>query len=211
MTFPVHLGHFDSAWMDSQLLGHVWLFATAMYCSLPGSSIHGILQAKILEWVATSSSRVSSPSKTEPASPVLAGRFFTTEPPLAQLKRSLFWPPRVHSPPIPATPLKLLLARPSAASIPGNVFWFLLHLAVKLVSIDVSFSSMLFSCSPDFLSTYMVAASYSLWALLLIPLMVMFLRLFLWVPFFFPLCITSSQWNILFHNFSYYLVHMAMV
>ena len=29
-------------------------------CSLPGSSVHGILQARILEWVATPSSRGSS-------------------------------------------------------------------------------------------------------------------------------------------------------
>ena len=28
-----------------------------MYCSQPGSSVHGILQARILEWVATSFSR----------------------------------------------------------------------------------------------------------------------------------------------------------
>ena len=56
----------------------------------------------------------------------------------------------------------------------------------NLSVIDVSFSYMLFSCSPDFLSTYMVVASYSLWTLLLIPLMLMFLRLFLWVPFFPP-------------------------
>ena len=32
-----------------------------MDCSLPGSSIHGILQARILEWVAISFSRRSSP------------------------------------------------------------------------------------------------------------------------------------------------------
>ena len=31
-----------------------------MYCSLLGSSIHGILKARILEWVAISSSRDSS-------------------------------------------------------------------------------------------------------------------------------------------------------
>ena len=31
-----------------------------MDCNLPGSSVHGILQAKILEWVAISSSRGSS-------------------------------------------------------------------------------------------------------------------------------------------------------
>ena len=29
-------------------------------CSLPGSSVHGIIQARILEWVATASSRGSS-------------------------------------------------------------------------------------------------------------------------------------------------------
>ena len=31
-----------------------------MNCSLPGSFVHGILQARILEWVAVSSSRGSS-------------------------------------------------------------------------------------------------------------------------------------------------------
>ena len=31
-----------------------------MDCSLPGSSVHGILQAKIMEWVAMSSSKASS-------------------------------------------------------------------------------------------------------------------------------------------------------
>ena len=54
-----------------------------MDCSIPGSSVHGISHAKILEWVAVSSSRGSSQTGIEPASPVspaLAGRFFTTEP-----------------------------------------------------------------------------------------------------------------------------------
>ena len=31
-----------------------------MDCSLPGSSVHGILQARILEWIAKPSSRGSS-------------------------------------------------------------------------------------------------------------------------------------------------------
>ena len=34
-----------------------------MDCSLPGSFVHGILQARILEWVAISFSRVSSPPR----------------------------------------------------------------------------------------------------------------------------------------------------
>ena len=34
-----------------------------MHCSLPGPSVHGFLQARILEWVATSFSRRSSQPK----------------------------------------------------------------------------------------------------------------------------------------------------
>ena len=45
--------------------------------SLPGSSVRGIFQARILEWVAISYSRGSS----QPTSPALEGGFFTTEPP----------------------------------------------------------------------------------------------------------------------------------
>ena len=35
-------------------------FCNPVYCSPPGSSVHGILQARILEWVAMSFSRGSS-------------------------------------------------------------------------------------------------------------------------------------------------------
>ena len=52
--------------------------------SLLGSSVHGISQARILEWVAISSPRDLPDPGTEfasLASPALAGRFFTTEPP----------------------------------------------------------------------------------------------------------------------------------
>ena len=40
--------------------GHAWLFCNPMGCSPPGSSVHGILQARRLEWVAISFSRASS-------------------------------------------------------------------------------------------------------------------------------------------------------
>ena len=46
-------------------------------CSLPGSSVLGILQARILEWVAIFFSRGSS----QPWISYTAGRFFTTESP----------------------------------------------------------------------------------------------------------------------------------
>ena len=51
-----------------------------MDCSLPGSSIHGILQARILEWVGIPFSRGSSQPKnwTQNSSiSCIAGRFFT--------------------------------------------------------------------------------------------------------------------------------------
>ena len=51
--------------------------------SLPDSSVHGIFQAITLEHAAISSSRGSSPPRTEPhlLSPASAGGFFTAEPP----------------------------------------------------------------------------------------------------------------------------------
>ena len=55
-----------------------------MDCSLPGSSVHGILQARILEPVALPSSRGPSwPRNQTPisCSSYSAGRFFTAEPP----------------------------------------------------------------------------------------------------------------------------------
>ena len=48
--------------------------------SPPGSSVHGILQARILEWAAISFSRDLPDPGIELVSPALAGGFFTTEP-----------------------------------------------------------------------------------------------------------------------------------
>ena len=53
-------------------------------CSPPGSFLHGVLQARILEWVAVTSSRASFRSRDRIAifwSPALAGGFFTTSTP----------------------------------------------------------------------------------------------------------------------------------
>ena len=53
-----------------------------MDCSPPGSSVHGIFQARILEWVAITSSRGSSRIKPASLMPLaLSGELFTTRPP----------------------------------------------------------------------------------------------------------------------------------
>ena len=48
-----------------------------MDCSPPGSSVHGIFQERILEWVVIPISRGSSPSRDRTWVSCIAGRFFT--------------------------------------------------------------------------------------------------------------------------------------
>ena len=60
-----------------KLLGHVWLFVDPMDCSLPGSSVHGILQARIPEWLVIPFSRGSSWPRSGIQVSYIAGRFFT--------------------------------------------------------------------------------------------------------------------------------------
>ena len=50
---------------------------TVVYYSPPGSSVHGILQARILKWVAISFSRGSSLPRNQTWVSCIAGRFFT--------------------------------------------------------------------------------------------------------------------------------------
>ena len=51
-----------------------------MDCSPPSSSVHGIFQAKILEWLPFPSPENLPDPGIEPTSPALTGGFFTTEP-----------------------------------------------------------------------------------------------------------------------------------
>jgi len=61
------------------LISHVWLSVTTWTVrSPPGSSVHGILQARILEWGAISFSRRSSRPRDQTQVSCIAGRFCTT-------------------------------------------------------------------------------------------------------------------------------------
>ena len=65
-----------------------------MDCSLPGSSVQEILQARILEWVTISFSGGLLDPGIEPAFPALADGFFTAEPlgklnPLVQMGKQV--------------------------------------------------------------------------------------------------------------------------
>ena len=80
LTFILSL---DLSWIFFSMcvcvLSHVWL-CNPLDCSLSSSSVHGISQARILEWFTISFSRLPDPG-IKPMSPVLAGRFLTTAPP----------------------------------------------------------------------------------------------------------------------------------
>ena len=64
----------------SQSLSRVQFFATP-WTSLSGTSVHGILQARILEWVAIPFSRGSSQPRDQTQVSCISGRFFTIWPP----------------------------------------------------------------------------------------------------------------------------------
>ena len=61
-------------WLFTQLCP---ILCDAMDCSLPGSSVHRILQARILEWVAMPSSRGSSQPRDRTQVSHVGGGFFT--------------------------------------------------------------------------------------------------------------------------------------
>ena len=80
-----------------------------MEYSLPCSSLHGILQARILEWVAMPSSRGSSQPRDGTRDSCGSCRFFTSEPP---------GKPKEHTA-AAAKSLQLCMGSPPGSPIPG--------------------------------------------------------------------------------------------
>ena len=71
-------------WICAQLVSRVWLFRDPQECSTLSPAVHGMFQARILEWVAISFSRASSQlGDWTWISCVswIAGGFFTITPP----------------------------------------------------------------------------------------------------------------------------------
>ena len=62
-------------------LSHIQLFVTPWNVACQSSSVYGISQARILEWVAISSSRGSSQPMDWTQVFYIVGRLFTTDPP----------------------------------------------------------------------------------------------------------------------------------
>ena len=80
----------------------------------PGFSVHGVFQARILEWIAISSSRGSSPPRDRTCDSCIDNSFFTTESPGRPYPRPFF---SVLIPHYSATPS---LSHPSPPSTPHS-------------------------------------------------------------------------------------------
>ena len=73
VTFPSEV---NNACMHAKSLQLCPALCDPMDCSLPGSSVHGILQARILEWVAMPFSRGSSQPRDQTHISCIVGGFF---------------------------------------------------------------------------------------------------------------------------------------
>ena len=105
-----------------------------MDCSPPGSSVHGISQARILEWVTIPFSRGSSGPRDRTRVSCIAGGFFTTQPPGKPQKKK--WSLVQH----PIACSDAVLA-PTDLSLPTEKYKFPLHpnpLAMEAIEIDLS-------------------------------------------------------------------------
>ena len=68
--------YFQSFKKESEVVQLCPTLCSPMDCSLPGSSLHGIFQARVLEWVAISFSRGPSRPRYQTHISCLAGGFF---------------------------------------------------------------------------------------------------------------------------------------
>ena len=71
----------NTTYMYAKSLQSCPTFCNPVDSDLPGSSVHGILQARILEWITLPSSRGSSQPRDQTCIPYvscMAGGFFTT-------------------------------------------------------------------------------------------------------------------------------------
>ena len=83
--------------MRHLLLFSCWVMSNSLWpldCSPAGSSVHGILQARILEWVTTFSSRGSSPPRDQAHLSCLQLGSFPLAPsgkPMSNLRTCIIW------------------------------------------------------------------------------------------------------------------------
>ena len=100
VNYNLHVVHcIPSTWKESEreVAQSCPTLSNPMDCSPPGSSVHGIFQARVLEWGAISFSRESSQSRDWTRISRIVGRRFTVWATILKLEFSNFWPPSSNS------------------------------------------------------------------------------------------------------------------
>ena len=100
-------------------------------CSLPGSSVHGILQARILQWVAMPSSRGSSQPRDWTPVSCIASEFFYQQSPQGNPERVVDWQNQFSTKLIQTS---LLTPRILLCDFTTKMFYFILYLARLILS-----------------------------------------------------------------------------
>ena len=92
LSFTIEISSISTLWKKERKLvtQSCSTLCKLMDCSLPGSSVHRILQARILEWVATPFSRGSFRPRDWTRSPTSQVNPLLSEPP-AKLISALYW------------------------------------------------------------------------------------------------------------------------
>ena len=83
ILLPIQLLSFRKGLLEANSLYFILCSKSLQLCSSPGSSVHGLLQAKILEWITMPSSRGSSRPRDQTCVSCgfcTTGGFFTLEP-----------------------------------------------------------------------------------------------------------------------------------
>ena len=75
--FKIYIIHTKKERKERKVAQSCLTLCDPMDCSPPGASIHGIFQARVLEWVAISFSRGSSPPRNRTQVSCIIGRRFT--------------------------------------------------------------------------------------------------------------------------------------
>ena len=79
-------------WKESDIVQSSPTLCNPMDCNIPDSSVHGIFQARVLEWAAISFSRGSSrPRSSQPGSPALQTDSLPPEPPGKKYQNIYNW------------------------------------------------------------------------------------------------------------------------
>ena len=95
-TRPV--GFISSACVCAKPLQLCPILSGSMDCSPPGSYVHGILQARILGWVAVPSTRGCSQPRDETQVSCIAGGFFTSRATREVCPRPMYFLARLEPP-----------------------------------------------------------------------------------------------------------------